>query len=100
MRTREELIAADEACDCPHCGEGCDRESVDVGIGIMHGPWGCGNCGWSSSPEYDSRVGIRRDGAERVYDQWGVSHHRDRIDGVAVLGGLNVQERGARKVRS
>lgn len=79
---------------CPHCGSPCDRESVDVGIGVMHGPWGCGSCGWSENPEYDSRDCIRRDGDDRVFDQYGVSHHIERLDGVAVLVGLNVEARG------
>ncbi len=86
----------DDRQECPHCGEECDRESVDVGIGVMRGPWGCGNCGWSEDPAYDSRVGIRRDGDDRVFDQNGVSHHVDRIDGAAVVAGLNVNTRGAK----
>lgn len=28
--------------NCPHCGAACDRESVDVGVGVIRGPWGCG----------------------------------------------------------
>lgn len=79
---------------CPHCGDTCDRESVDVGIGIMYGPWGCSNCGWSEDPDYDCRDGIKRDGDDRVLDQFGVSHHVDRFDGMAVLIGLNVAKRG------
>jgi hypothetical protein len=31
---------------CPKCGAECGREEADVGVGIMYGPWGCGNCGW------------------------------------------------------
>jgi len=80
--------------DCPHCGSPCDREQVDVGVGVIHGPWGCGDCGWSENPEYDSREGVRRDGADRVFDQYGVSYHVDRLDGMAVLTGLNVTRRG------
>lgn len=80
--------------DCPHCGEPCDREAVDVGVGVIHGPWGCGGCGWSEYPEYDSRKGVRRDGDARVFDQYGVSRHVERLDGAAVLAGLNVRSRG------
>lgn len=80
---------------CPHCGDTCDRESVDVGIGMMYGPWGCSNCGWSEDPDYDCRDGIKRDGDDRVLDQFGVSHHVERPDGMAVLIGLNVTKRGA-----
>lgn len=41
---------------CPKCGEDCDRDEVDIGVGIMCGPWGC-RCGWSDDPEYDSSEG-------------------------------------------
>lgn len=68
-----------------------------MGVGIIHGPWGCPHCGWSEDPEYDSRDGIRRDGDDRVLDQYGVSHHVERLDGVAVLVGLNVERRGEEK---
>jgi len=81
--------------DCPHCGAACDREEVDVGVGVIHGPLGCRDCGWSEWPEYDSRDGVRCDGDDRVLDQYGVSHHVDRPGGVAVLVGLNVRDRGA-----
>lgn len=40
---------------CPNCGaEGtlC-RDSADVGVGIIYGPWGCSGCAWSESEEYD-----------------------------------------------
>lgn len=30
-----------------------DRDSVDVGVGIIHGPYGCEECGWSEDSEYD-----------------------------------------------
>lgn len=83
--------------DCPHCGAPCDREEVDVGVGVIRGPWGCGDCGWSEWPEYDSRSGVRRDGDDRVLDQYGVSHHVERLGGVAVLAGLNVRDRGGMK---
>lgn len=31
----------------PRCKEPTEHESVDVGIGIMHGPEYCSACGWS-----------------------------------------------------
>ena len=46
-----------ETMNCPKCGEECDRDSVDVGVGVIYGPWGCYCCGWSSSPEYDCSEG-------------------------------------------
>jgi len=88
------MSSSGETCDCPHCGSTCDRDEVDVEVGVIYGPWGCARCGWSSSPEYDSREGIRRDGADRVFDQYGGSHHIDRIGGKAVLAAVNVHSRG------
>ena len=85
---------APERLICPHCGELCDHDEVDVGVGVMHGPWGCANCGWSENPKYDSRDSVRRDGVNRVFDQYGTSHHVERLGGVAVIGGLNVLNRG------
>lgn len=38
---------------CPRCGDICDRDEVDVGVGIMYGPFGC-HCGWSEWVRYDS----------------------------------------------
>lgn len=32
---------------CPECETLCDREEVDVGVGLVCSPWGCSNCGWS-----------------------------------------------------
>jgi hypothetical protein len=37
---------------CPKCGGDCWRDSADVGVGIIYGPWGC-PCGWSELPEFD-----------------------------------------------
>lgn len=32
---------------CPRCGEECEQETVDVGVGeIPCGPLGCDNCHW------------------------------------------------------
>lgn len=80
---------------CPHCGESCEHEEIDVGVGWICGPDGCPNCGWSENPKYDSREGIVRDGDDRVFDQFGVSYHVERPDGALVLSGLNVVRRGA-----
>jgi hypothetical protein len=33
--------------NCPECDEECDRDSVDIDVGIQYGPWGCYGCGWS-----------------------------------------------------
>jgi hypothetical protein len=87
----------DESCDCPHCGDSCDRESCDVGVGVIYGPWGCPSCGWSCDSRYDCREGIRHDGDARVFDQYGMSHHVERPAGMAVLAGVNVLDRGRRR---
>ena len=39
--------------NCPKCGTECDRDEVDVGIGVVTGPWGCSGCGWSEYERYD-----------------------------------------------
>jgi hypothetical protein len=42
---------------CPSCGEhGIWRESADVGIGIIYGPFGC-PCGWSEDSCFDQSSG-------------------------------------------
>lgn len=43
--------------NCPKCNEDCCRDEVDVGVGVIYGPYGCGYCGWSEAPEYDSSEG-------------------------------------------
>lgn len=78
-----------DSFSCPACGRPCSRESADVGVGVVYGPWGCW-CGWSENEEYDNRAGVVRSG-DRVLDQWGVSHHVSRPSGVAVLDRRNVQ---------
>ena len=37
----------DAVMDCPHCGEECVRDEVDIGVGVTCGPYGCYSCGWS-----------------------------------------------------
>lgn len=54
---------------CPNCGEMCDRDSVDVGVGVMYGPWGC-YCGWSERAEYNL-LGTPREIPGHTIDQWG-----------------------------
>lgn len=51
---------------CPRCEEReLYRDSVDVGVGVIHGPWGCPMCGWSEDTEYDLAHGggIQDDGS-------------------------------------
>lgn len=60
---------------CPQCGEECDRDSVDIGIGVMNGPWGCYSCGWS---EYD-RKRAETENAGWYCDPTGGLHRIDAI---------------------
>lgn len=60
---------------CPRCGTECERDSVDVGVGVIHGPWGCPSCAWSEDSEYDLSSGqdpIDEKGGAR--DQFGGYH--------------------------
>lgn len=64
-----------ETMNCPKCQEECYRDEVDVGVGVVTGPWGCSGCGWSESEEYDLSSGKdpvdERGGA---IDQYGGYH--------------------------
>jgi hypothetical protein len=73
---------------CPHCYKfggiqiAVWRDSVDVGVGVIHGPWGCGNCGWSSDPEYDRRDGdspAQIEHPDAFVDQYGGLTPRKRL---------------------
>ena len=57
MTKQHEEMTEDSVC--PRCKErgGLWRESADVGIGVIYGPWGCPDCGWSESEEYDLEFG-------------------------------------------
>lgn len=37
---------------CPQCGEQCERDEVDNGVGMEAcSPWGCPFCYWFEKPE-------------------------------------------------
>lgn len=36
---------------CPECGEETTCDEVDIGVGIMHSPYRCNNCGWNQEAE-------------------------------------------------
>lgn len=61
---------------CPKCDEHCKRDEVDVGVGILTGPWGCPRCGWSESAEYDQHNPLNVGPDERggFKDQFGGYH--------------------------
>ncbi len=55
---------------CPRCGREASRDSADVGVGVIFGPWGC-YCGWSEDDEYDVTEGPTLDAHGYELDQWG-----------------------------
>jgi hypothetical protein len=57
------------AMTCPNCGGECWRDSADVGVGVMYGPWGC-PCGWSEDHRFDVTGGPKTENGYAV-DQWG-----------------------------
>lgn len=57
--------------NCPKCGEECERDSVHIGIGMIHGPYGCPSCGWSESKEYDLSEGQNPIKDGYITDQYG-----------------------------
>lgn len=76
-----EVLAIDEQDPrCPRCDEVLDRDGVDVGVGIIYGPWGCECCGWSSDPQYDRSQGLAPADAEHP------GCHVDQFGGVTPLG--------------
>jgi hypothetical protein len=62
--------------NCPKCNsEEIFRDSVDIGVGVLHGPYGCPDCGWSEDSEYDLSEGqdpVDENGGAK--DQWGGYH--------------------------
>ena len=38
---------------CPECGAECTRDEVDIGVGVLGGPWGCPDCHWVEQEVYD-----------------------------------------------
>ncbi len=65
---------------CPNCEKQgidseCHQDSVDVGVGVIYGPWGCPECGWSEDSEYDlsdDKDPVNEKGG--VIDQYGGYH--------------------------
>jgi hypothetical protein len=57
---------------CPRCGAACWRDEVDVGVGVMYGPWGC-PCGWSENVRYDVTAGPKVEGGYRVDQRGGLT---------------------------
>jgi len=62
--------------NCPKCGcEDLHREEADVGVGIIYGPYGCPECGWSEWKRYDHSDGemceAQKEHPGWYVDQWG-----------------------------
>lgn len=70
---------------CPKCGGETHQDSVDIGVGIMHGPRGCIECGRSESEEYDQTIPENRVADERggYKDQFGGYHPPGSITAMA-----------------
>ncbi len=65
MTTKQHEEMKDEGV-CPRCEEReLYRDSADVGVGIIYGPYGCPCCGWSESEQCDMQKGggVQDDGS-------------------------------------
>lgn len=68
-----------DECQCPNCGHGCMRESADVGIGVIYGPWGC-SCGWSEDERYNLLAGPKFTERGGMIDQYGGITPREALE--------------------
>lgn len=61
---------------CPKCGGETHQDSVDVGVGMIFGPRGCTECGWSEDEEYNMTNPENRKPTEHggYKDQFGGYH--------------------------
>jgi len=57
--------------NCPKCNAECERDEVDVGVGVVYGPYGCPGCGWSESEDYDISGVPKQDKNGWAIDQFG-----------------------------
>lgn len=77
---------------CPKCDTECFRDDVDVGVGIIYGPWGCPGCGWSEDSEYDRSAGCspaQQAHPDEYVDQYGSMHSLQRLRDKVKHFGLN-----------
>lgn len=70
--------------DCENCGEkDLWRDSADVGVGIIYGPYGCHVCGWSEDESYNLLNNPEhRDKDGYLIDQYGGLYPASKIIGV------------------
>jgi predicted nucleic-acid-binding Zn-ribbon protein len=60
---------------CPKCGGETYQDSVDIGVGVIYGPLGCVECGWSEDSDYDLSEGQSPlDDKGGAIDQFGGYH--------------------------
>lgn len=38
--------------NCPECSAQCWRNEVDVGVGLITGPWCCSECAWDEDQAF------------------------------------------------
>ncbi len=67
---------------CEKCGEECCRDEVDVGVGVIYGPYGCPYCGWSEYSHYDRSNGPSQAQLEHP------DHYVDARGGLTTLAGI------------
>lgn len=69
--------------NCPKCQAECDRDEVDIGVGIQYGPYGCQACGWSEDPRFDGSEGpspAQRESPGYYVDSRGGRYSLSRIE--------------------
>jgi hypothetical protein len=60
---------------CPKCSGETWQDSADVGVGVIYGPRGCTECGWSEDEAYDLSDGKSPvDAKGGAIDQFGGYH--------------------------
>jgi len=65
---------------CPNCKDDeLWRESVDIGVGIIYGPYGCESCGYSDDPQYDCSKGAKITKEGHILDQFGMLYPQRKI---------------------
>jgi hypothetical protein len=57
---------------CPNCkDDNLWRESADVGVGVIYGPYGCATCGYSEDETYNLASGLKTSADGSPVDQFG-----------------------------
>lgn len=70
---------------CPKCNNDCCRDEVHNGVAMLYGPYGCPNCYWSESEEYDLSTGKNPlDEKGGAIDQYGNYHPPGSIRAIII----------------